>query len=72
MGRRGWVLLAAAVCGCGRGAVDSPRGTGSTGATLVTVSPASVNLPPGAQQRFSASVAVTWSLPESAGSPSRR
>jgi hypothetical protein len=61
MGRRTWVLLALAVSGCGRGAVES------AGAP-VSVSPASVNLPPGAPQRFSASAEVTWSLPENAGS----
>jgi len=63
MGRRGWVLLAVAVSGCGRG-VESAKGS----AAPVAVSPASVNLPPGAPQRFSATVAVTWSLPEGAGS----
>ncbi len=63
MGRPGWVLLAVAVSGCGRG-VESDRGAPAP----LAVSPASVNLPPGAPQRFSATVAVTWSLPEGAGS----
>jgi len=60
----GWLALCVALLGaCGQGSPAREPADASTVPVVVTVTPSSVSLSPGASVQFTASVPVTWSIP---------